>query len=493
MKSRLAFWLLAAAGFALPLRGAELNGWPLRVATVDDQTGEVTAQQGLGPLLAERTTADGREIRAWRPLFLNTKQADREASYFLYPLFSWQHDAVSESFSFFQLINFRRQPGLASDGGRPVRGFDVWPLYFSRDTGDPATSYRALLPIAGEVKNRFGKDRLSWVAAPLYFRVEKDGRHTNYIPWPFLRFTGGNGHHGFEAWPLFGHVARPNDYDNRYFLWPLIYQQTKQLDDPAGATRTNLGFLPFYTRATAPGFIDENYLWPFFGYTDRTAPQRYHETRYFWPFLVQGRGDNRYVNRWAPFYTHSVVKGYDKTWVLWPLVRHATWTEQGVAQERNQFLLVVYWSHTQRSLTNPAAAPASKRHLWPLFSAWDNGAGRRQFQLFSPFEVLFTNNEPIRELYSPIFAVYRFEQRAPGDTRWNILWNLVSRRRSATEREFHLGPLFSTRATPETGARVAIGNGLLSWRRAPGEARWKFSLFDFRRTPATKAPAATQP
>lgn len=492
MTSRLAVWLLLAAGFVLPLRGAELNGWPLRVANVDDQTGEVTAQQGLGPFLAERTAPDGTSVRMLRPLFLHEAKGEQETMYFLYPLITWRRDGPDSRFSFFQLVNDLREPGF---GGERVHGLDVWPVYFSRQTGDPATSYRGLLPIGGEIKNRFGKDRMSWAAFPLYFRVEKDGRHTDYVPWPFLRFTDGNGHHGFEFWPLFGHVARAGDYDNQYYLWPLIYKQTKHLGEPAGpgATRESLGFLPFYTRTTSPGFVDENYLWPFFGYTDRTAPKRYHETRYFWPLLVQGRGGERYVNRWAPLYTHSIVKGYDKTWFVWPLFRNARWSEQGVANERNQFFFFVYWSHEQRSLTNPAAAPAYKKHLWPLFSVWDNGAGRRQLQIVSPFDVFFANNQPVRELYTPLAALYRYDQRAPDDTRWSILWSLVSRRRSPAEREFHLGPLFSTRATPQSGERVAIGNGLLSWRRAPGERRWKFAVFDFRRTVASPAPTASLP
>lgn len=488
MMSRLPVWLLFVAALAPILRGAERNAWPVSVAWEDEQTGTVTSQQCLGPLIVERTAADGTATHLWRPIFMHQQKGEQETLQFLYPLVTWRRDGDESWFSFFQLINNRRERSIS---GPPEHRLDVWPFYFSRDTGNPETSYRALLPIAGTIKDRFGKDRLSWTAFPLYLRIEKDGRHTNYAPWPFLRFTGGAGHHGFEFWPLFGQVARERDYRRQYYVWPLIYKQETNLS--AAQPNVSAGFLPFYSRATAPGLIDENYLWPFFGYTDRTEPKRYHETRYLWPFLVQSRGDERYVNRWAPFYTHSVVKGHDKTWVLWPLVRHAEWREGAIAQERTQLLYVLYWSQQQRSLANPAAAPASKRHLWPLFSAWDNGAGRRQFQLLSPFEVFFTDNQPVRELYSPLFALYRYDQRAPGDTRWSFLWSLVSRRQSATEREFHLGPLFSTQATTTAGERVAVGNGLLSWHRAPGEARWKFSVFDFRSASATPASAAPTP
>lgn len=485
MWSRLSVWLFLAVALTPHLRGVERNAWPIVVATDDDRTGATVSRAGLGPLLADRTTPDGTTTELFRPLYMHQAKGEQEVSHFLYPLLTWRREGSESWFSFFQLVNNRHERSIS---GGIVDQFDFWPFYFSRQTGDPATSYRALLPIAGTIKNRFGKDELSWTAFPLYFRTAKDGRQTRYTPWPFVRLTEGAGHHGFELWPLFGRVAREGDYRRQYYVWPLIYKQETNLSAPQ--PNVSAGFLPFYSRATAPGFIDENYLWPFFGYTDRTAPKRYHETRYFWPFLVQGRGEERYVNRWGPLYTHSVTKGYDKTWLLWPLVRHAEWREQGLAQERNQFLYVVYWSHTQRSLTNPAAAPAYKKHLWPLFSVWDNGAGRRQLQVLSPFEVFFTNNQPVRELYSPLFALYRFEQRAPGDSRWIFLWGLASSRRTAEDREFHLGPLFSTRRSATTGSRIAVGNGLISWRRTPGDTRWRFSLFDFRTAPAQPAPAA---
>jgi hypothetical protein len=253
-----------------------------------------------------------------------------------------------------------------------------------------------------------------------------------------------------------------------------------------------LGVLPFYARATGPGLIDETYVWPFFGYAHRTEPVKYDERRYLWPFLVQGRGDIRYVNRWAPVYTHSVVKGYDKTWFAWPIFRHARWSDGGLAQEQNQVLFFLYWSLTQRSATNPAAAPAHKTHLWPLFSSWNNGAGQRQVQVLSPFEVFFPANEPIRQLYSPLFALYRYDQRAVDDTRHSVLFSLLSWKNTPAEKEFHLGPLFSKHSTPER-SRIALGNGLLAWQRPVGTRRWKFSLFDFHPERDSKATAASSP
>ena len=153
---------------------------------------------------------------------------------------------------------------------------------------------------------------------------------------------------------------------------------------------------------------------------------------------------------------------------------------------------MLYWSLEQRDPRRPSAAPAYKRHLWPLFSAWDNGAGQRQFQLFSPLEVFFPHSEPVRELYSPLFAVYRWERTAPDDSRGSFCWGLLSWHAAPARREFHLGPLFSREATA-TQSRLALGHGLLAWRRdAPG-GRWRFLMFDFHPAPVQTAPTVLQP
>ncbi|MBI3884729.1 MAG: hypothetical protein HY302_03235 [Opitutae bacterium] len=488
MKVRLLVWLaLAAATLAEPLRAADANAWPFWVGR-PDEPGAPKSWQAVGPLFFAKTAPDGRETSGLRPLFLQTKAEGRQARYFLYPFFSWQTEAGYSSFSFFQLVNDRRSAGTGGEPG--TRSFDVWPFYFSRQTGDPATSYRALLPVAGTIKHRFGKDRLEWYAFPLFLRTEKAGMNTTYAPWPVLRVIDGAGHRGFEFWPLFGQRSKPGDYRRQFFLWPLFYKNVSHLSEPQPDVQ--VGALPFYTRESGPGYVSVNYAWPLFGSTHRTAPDQYDETRYLWPFLVQGRGATRLVNRWAPFYTHSVIKGADKKWFLWPLVRDERWEAEGLAHEKSQFFFFLYWSHTQRSLTNPAAAPASKTHLWPLLSAWDNGAGHRQVQVLSPLEIFFQNNTPVRELYTPLFALYRYDRRGPAETHWSLLWNAVSWHRAPARREFHLGPLLSVRRYGDT-RRVAFGAGLLGWRRAAAGASWRFFLFDFSRPPAPTAAPAPSP
>jgi hypothetical protein len=475
---------LAGASLLLSLasiRGGEDNVWPL---TVKRTEGGIEAVQAIGPLFFLQS-GQGIERQGVRPLYLETESAGTTEGSFLYPFFTWRQQEGYRTFSFFQLLNTRSD--TTGDGPADER-FDVWPFWFSRDNGDEAASYRAFFPFGGTIKNRFGRDRITFAAFPLYSHTEKAGRHVTHAPWPFLRFVEGDGHEGFEFWPFYGRVAREGDYDRQFWLWPFGYKSARNLSAPVPDVK--VGALPFYSRDTGPGYINENYAWPFFGYSDRTEPYRYHETRWLWPFLVQGRGDDRYVNRWGPLYTHSVIKGTDKTWVLWPLYRNQRWTADGLAQEKTTFLFFLWWSLEQRSPDREVAA-AHKTHLWPLFSAWDNGAGRRQVQALSPFEVFFPRNDPVRQLWSPLFALYRYDRQPDTTVRHALLWNAVTWRRGPEEREFHLGPLAGYRADT-AHQRFALGRGLLGWQR-PAGGRWRVFLFDFKSKAAMQPSAVTTP
>jgi hypothetical protein len=475
--------LLGAAGLAACVGAAERNAWPVVVQQVD-AAGQVESWEGAGPFLFSQNTNKTGRVSGFRPLFVTADNVDRGGREvtFLYPLFLYREWSDSYSWSVFELINRSGPRGktTAVDDASGRRSLDIWPFWFSRNTGSPESSYRALFPIAGTARRFWGYDRVSWTLFPLYSQASRHGYTTTAVPWPFIRITKGS-EQGFAFWPLFGWRDKPEAFHDRYVLWPFFYHNVRQAppDAPTGTAPTrNLGVLPFYASTDGPGIEDRSYVWPFFGYTHRSQPIRYDEARYFWPFFVQGNGPNRRINRWAPFYTHSVIKGTDKTWVLWPAYREARWDEDGVAQTKTQLLYFLYWSLEQRSLKNPNAAPAVKTHLWPILSEWDNGAGRKQAQFPSPLEVFFPNNVHVRRSWTPLFALYRFDQLRPDDVRHEFLWGAVTWHRQPEKREFHLGPLFSVDSAADR-KRIALGNGLLGLRRTPDHG-WRLFWFDFK-------------
>lgn len=492
-------FVLHAASADLPAAELEHNAWPFIVRQAQPVERRVDAWSAGGPFLFRKPAADqdGNTASGFRPFWVQLHDARGEfrAGHFLYPVFSYTVDENTYKWSLLELVRrWDRRP--SADPASSVfdqRGeFEIFPLWFSRQSGDPELSYRALFPIHGTIKHKLFFERLSWTLFPLYVENEKRGAITTFAPWPIVRIHRGTSR-GWGVWPLYDHIERPGISDATYILWPFGYNVTRQPhpdDPPATPPRRDVGVLPFYARSTGPGYVNQDYAWPFFGYTERTSPQRYSERRYFWPFLVQGRGDARYVSRYAPFYTHSNSKGVDKQWFMWPLVRHAAWSDEGVDRARTQFLFFLFWHEKQRAAGRTNSPSAELTHAWPLVSHWDNGAGRRQWQFPSPLEVFFPHNDRIRHAWSPLFALARHDQRAPGDTRTSLLWNAVTWEQRVAENrsEFHLGPLLSV-ARQAGEKRIAIGNGLFGFKR-DADRRWRMFWLDFpAKTVSTTTPA----
>lgn len=490
--SRIGVWLLLAGAVACG-RAEETNFWPLKVT----ETGTADDWTAAGPFLFSEPTAQGGRIFGFRPFYVEwdsiphfggalepgiplipesnlppgQKPALEEYTV-LYPLFHYRDYGSTYSWSIFELIDdYGRKAGTGPFVAQgEATTFDIWPLYFSRHSPNASENYHALLPIGGHIQDKLGFAQVSFILFPLYVQYEREGAVTTEVPFPILRFTHG-AEQGFELWPLFGHRERPGEWDRHYALWPLIWKSTARAEPafsfaslaasapaaPSEGVTRDLAVLPFYASAESPALTDRDYLWPFFGYTDRRAPYRYHETRYFWPFFVQGRGENHYHNRWGPFYTHSVVLGVDKTWVLFPAYRRAVWQTGNIAESRTQLLYFLYWRQNEWKASDPRAAPAYKVHYWPLLSAWDNGAGSRQWQALSPLEVFFPDNREMRRTWSPFFALCTHDEEPGGAVRTSLLWNAITwqSNRALGTSEFHLGPLFSMRRD---------ASGRRSWR-----------------------------
>lgn len=449
---------LAALAAAPRSKAYESNFWPV-IVEQKDEAGRLESWTAAGPFLYSRPAPgpDAGTESGFRPFYARITGGGSVRYDFLYPLFFYRQYPETYKWSFLQLINGAGyDEKVTKSGGPKDKHFDVWPLYFSHETDTPADTYHALLPIAGQIKYRLGFDRISWVLFPLFAQTQKKETLTTYTPWPIVRTVRGAAN-GFELWPLFGSTSGPGPARHLFALWPLIWHNVVEPkpDAPEGtAPGTESGFLPFYTRESAPGLISENYIWPFFGRTDRTLPTRYSEQRYFWPFLVQCRGDDHYVNRWGPFFTHSNVKGEDSKWVLWPLWHQKRWQDGDTDQQKTQFFYFLYWSLYETSDSRPLAPPAYKRHLWPVVSIWDNGAGNRQIQVPSPLEVFFPDNPDMRASWTQIFSLYLYDRKPTGEVRQSLLWNAVTWRRFGTEGlvEFHIGPIIGMHSKP--GGRV---------------------------------------
>lgn len=385
------------------------------------------------------------------------------------PGFTRRRTPLSYEWNVFLFTNYTRL-GAADD--KAIRTFMIFPLFFWNDNEiQPEKSFWGLFPVYGQINHFFSFQRWDWVAFPLYTRIDSWYNVTRYgVPYPFIQiFTNeAKTARGLYLWPLYGHSEFDGVYERMFWMWPLVYREIDQLHRPV--PRVRQGFLPFYAFEHSEHVEDISILM-FWGWRN-DSKKEYHETRYLWPLWIQGRSPERYVNRWAPFFTHSKTPRIEKWWYMWPAVQHRKVPERGVLMERSQFFYFLYWHETQTSIEHPELPKAEMRFVWPFYASYDNGAGITQRQVLSIFEVFFPHNRAMRDTYSPLFALYRQEADAnTGLKRWSLLWNLVgsleTERDNVKTESFHIWPLYqsdSEATQAEQSDSWSILFGLLGWK-----------------------------
>lgn len=445
--------------------------WPFFVEETKYGEVEDSNISFFGPLVEQSWRCNG-EFTAVRPIGLHTENYEHETSddYFLYPFFSTHQTSTQRRWSIFNLIHGKSE--CCPDGTTKER-LMIYPFIFSEKGCCRDEGYSGVFPLVGRVENFFGQDSIRWVLFPLYLELQRKEVCRYGLPWPFIRWQDGECAGGGAFWPLYGHFWKENVYDHRYLLWPLIYTNWDHLDKEVPSLKE--GFLPFYAYERSAKKEALTILWPFFTHLER-RDKYYVEDQFLWPLFVQGRGEEDYVNRWAPVYTHSIHRGVDKQWFFWPLLKVQRWEEQGMNITQEQLLYFLVWKQRQRSIYDPCFE-AKKYHVWPLFSYWDNGCGNKQFQFLSPFEVFFPSNEPVRKTYSPLFAIIKCEQVAPGHARQSILFNLIKTEKSPCGQKMSIGPILDVE-TGENG-RFEILKGLVGYKRVGDKKTFRLLWMSF--------------
>ncbi len=434
----------------------------------DALDGRPPYKRAVGPIFEHRY-GQQQEVMAVRPFWVEVDEQVRElvTTYSIYPLFThWQRNYGYN----WRVLSLMKGGHTVSDE-QEIGYFELWPLIWHYDAGDPELNYDAVFPIHGTLKNRLFHKRIDWTAFPIYSRWEKQHHVDTVILWPIFRFREGPESRGWGVFPLFGSFERDNAYDNTYALWPFIYNNYRfrpGQEQPYHA----LGILPLYARETAAGLHSESYLWPFFGYTREWDPRvNYSEIRFFYPFIVQGRGEEKYVNRILPFYSHEERPNYEKTWLLWPFFRREERVIEEIALQtrKDTILFFLYWDELQQNVERNFHA--RKTHVWPFYSYWNDGSGNRQLQALSPLEVFFPNNQGVRETWNPFFALYRYDLH-PKSVRHSALWDLVLYERDESGKTFSIGPIYERkRDNANDSSSWSVLKGLIGVRREQGS--WK--------------------
>jgi len=423
----------------------------------------------FGPLFGDY--ADGATVsKAARPFYVVNSDSTTDSGWAcsLYPLFSRIDYLNGYRWNILELCVGSKN---VSATGHPITSFEIWPLCWHYDNGVPEESYDGIFPIAGTLKNRLFYKRIDWFAFPLFSRLQQADHTDVCFLGPIFRYRTGENTSGYAVWPLFGHFEKTDVYENTYAIWPLAYNNYIKLPEKIGGGMSHhYGILPLYSCDDAPGLVSRTYLWPFFGYTTEAQPRRnYSEKRYFYPFVVFGKGDNIDIQSVLPFFSREFTPQHHKTWVMWPLLRMDNTRVDAIEIHKDTVLYFLFKNEVQ---TSPGRDFMARRiQMWPLFGYVDNGTGKEQFQILNPFEPFFSGNEMVRQTWTPFFAIYRCEQNGD-EMRRSFLWDFVLYNRNGDVKNFSVSLFYHKKTTPES-SRWSIAKGLLSHEDKGGKTSWR--------------------
>jgi hypothetical protein len=371
----------------------------------------------LGPFFVWRETEEGRE---WgiRPFMYRTNYPSRDLdrTEFLYPLGKYQRSKVDRRFYVIPFSLFRDQETYPTLGRRE-KAYSILTVFWGET--DRGERYGGFFPLTGHLKERFGRDEITFHLWPLYSQIKKEGETRWRILWPFISVSSGEAE-GVYVWPLWGHKVRTGEYSKGFFLWPFYVYIDEDLDTDTPLQKRY--YLPFYASIRSPQTTVDMVFPPiFFHQKNQTSNLEKWE---LWPILTKADGEGIRERKIFPLFRIRQEPDKERRVFLWPLYIYRFDRFGTEEQEIYQFLLINKHRKVRYVDTGVEAIDAN---LWPIFSYRRAIDGAENCYIFTLLPLRDQGME--RNIY-PLFWIYRYSRSPEGETLSDLLWGLYRRRTS---------------------------------------------------------------
>lgn len=392
-----------------------INLGPLFYMEKDEETGEKKID-ALGPFISYNKEAEETGY-GFRPIFYNFKddRKDRTSFDFLYPLSTYRTFEGDTKFQMLAYI-FYYKSDLKENGYRE-REYTLFPFVYARHAEDPQRSYFAVFPIYGNLKNKYGKDRIKFFLFPLFLQTENYGvKNTNFI-WPFIGYYSGNGAKGGRLWPIYGQKTVGDTVKDEFALWPIYMKRYREF---YGSEINSLAVLPFYYGLDMPGRKQRTYGWPFFTYIENTN-RNFRRWDMPWPFVTFSRGDVN-TNRIFPLFSVKKEDDFESGYALWPLY---SWRSHELDDYEIKKKAIAYFLYKDVQNIPKVEGGRDSRaiNLWPLFTYRRLPDGTAYFNFISPLETFLQDNAPRERNWRPLWTIFRWDKDEEGNHVSSFLWN----------------------------------------------------------------------
>lgn len=418
-KSPLFFPILLLFLTSAPLFSAlaldTINLGPLFYMEKDEETGEKKVD-ALGPFVSYEKKADESGY-GFRPIFYSFRddRKDRTSFDFLYPLSTYRTFEEDTKFQALAYIFFYKSD--LQENGYREREYTLFPFVFARHAEDPDRSFFAVFPVYGNMKNKYGKDRIKFFLFPLFLQTENYGVKNSNLIWPFIGYYSGNGAKGGRLWPIYGQKTVGDSLRDEFALWPIYMKRDREF---YGAQISSLAILPFYYGLDMPGRKQRTYGWPFFTYIDNTN-RNFKRYDMPWPFVTFSRGDVN-TNRIFPLFSVKKEEDFESGYALWPLY---SWRSHKLDDYEIKKRAIAYFLYKDvQNIPRVEGGRDSRAiNLWPLFTYRRLPDGTAYFNFISPLETFLQDNAPRERNWRPIWTLFRWDKDEEGNHVSSFLWN----------------------------------------------------------------------
>jgi len=416
---------------AVPEDGSTTELWPVFESILSDESRSVTVR----PLF--KVESDRRD---------DTRRVD-----VLYPLFKWQ---TSEDGSMqWWLVPIAYYFRDVDTEGRTDTDVALLPVLFKGSSSDGTEDYFAVFPLGGITKQLLFFDKITFVAFPVYLRLERDDYKSQHVCWPV--FGRGEGPHAsaWRIWPIYGERRVDGEFRFRTVLWPVYSEWHK--DDSSSV----LVFPLYHTMRS-----ESKRLWsvlpPLFSY-DIAPDKQFRRWRAPWPFIEVVRSETwQRTNLW-PLWGRTGRPGKKASFMLWPAFTFQE-TQRDKTRELHRRFCVFGVADTVEDETGE---PTDRYvQFWPLLH-WSAGTdpATTAFNVLSP--LWFRRGaERFWDMYGPFWTLYRHETREDGSAADYALGRILSVERSPDSKRAVLWPICEY-ARDSDSTKIEILKGLWGVRR----------------------------
>jgi len=444
-------------------QGKSLGFWPFFSYYESESLKELEV---LGPFFVWRETEDGKE---WgiRPFVYRATDPSREVerTEFLYPLGKYQHVQGDTKFYLVPVSLSRDEVTYSSPERREKASSILTAFWGETDTGE---RYGGFFPLTGHLKERFGRDEITFHLWPLYSQIKNEGEVTWRILWPFISVTRGAAE-GVYLWPLWGHKVRKGEYSRGFFMWPFYAYFDEDMDTDTPVQKRY--YLPFYASIRSPQTTVDMVFTPFLFHQKSDTPA--FEKWALWPIATKIEGDKIRERRLFPLFRKREEPGKERRFFLWPLNSYEFDRFGTEEQEVHRFLLINRYRIVRDVGTGTEAIDAN---LWPLFDYRQGFEGEVSLYIFP---LLPLHDEGMKRNIYPLFWVYRYTRSPEGETLSDLLWGLY-RRRSSPQVSFTQLAFFLRIEKKHNGDfYLSFFEGLFRYQRTKEGEMMRFLFIDF--------------